>query len=815
MSPAALLVEPAPASLTDTRTHWSLAAGLVDAGLSSLASFTVGLAALHLLSPGDLGMYALFTQAFILAQLVPATLIYAAVEVWNVDRTHRQRLSILRWSIPRGMSAALVTSVLVFGAVLVPSHHSLSLRFTLALLSIALAVSSSAQDHIRRVLHQGRYSWNAAAVSLTQLVAAATVVLLAVASPLPRATIPFVALIVANGISAAVGWRAARRHREPAEAVPTFRAISGTGGWLAIGGFMGSLGTFLISAALIVRAGSPAAGYAEAARVLAQPLSVLGLGTSAVAAPIIMTAYRTGNGQRAQVMARQFLMLVMASGLLWTAFVGWSWRLNPLPELFPVSYAQRGLLIGMTMFVTIYISGYGYVSLLTAAGRARRVAVTDITVAAGSLALVTAISHRLGAYSVAIAGILSAAVRLISLALAARGVARAATPVPDDRGKESAVILRANDDDQPKMRAGVKVRVRPFEQIVATLDPDATLEGLPFQPEMLAFCGKTLPVSAVAHKTCDTIAAGGTTRSLPRTVHLTGARCDGSAHGGCQAECLFFWKTAWLEPVTDDDPTDFAAEPMAAESVRAPERCSSEDVHAATRAGADSHTGEQIWSCQATRLRDASTYISSRDVRQYLRDVTTGNVRLRDVLRGLALVAGDRLLTRSFARVAPHREKNPPRLLPRVSGTLARTPKIELGLQPGEEVEVKSLREIQTTLDKDGRNRGLSFDTEMAPYCNKRMRVRRRVKQIIDERSGRMLRLESDCLILDDATCQALYHRFCPRQTYSFWREAWLRRVQDAPEAESAGDRKYPPRTYRSLISAERARRRKENGSWK
>jgi hypothetical protein len=30
------------------------------------------------------------------------------------------------------------------------------------------------------------------------------------------------------------------------------------------------------------------------------------------------------------------------------------------------------------------------------------------------------------------------------------------------------------------------------------------------------------------------------------TVHLSDLRCDGSAHAGCQAGCLLFWKEAWL-----------------------------------------------------------------------------------------------------------------------------------------------------------------------------------------------------------------------------------------------------------------------------
>jgi hypothetical protein len=72
------------------------------------------------------------------------------------------------------------------------------------------------------------------------------------------------------------------------------------------------------------------------------------------------------------------------------------------------------------------------------------------------------------------------------------------------------------------------------EEILATFDANAQLDGLPFQPEMLAFCGKRTRVAKVAHKTCDTIKKTGG-RRMDSAVPLKGARYDGAAHGGCQA----------------------------------------------------------------------------------------------------------------------------------------------------------------------------------------------------------------------------------------------------------------------------------------
>jgi hypothetical protein len=108
-----------------------------------------------------------------------------------------------------------------------------------------------------------------------------------------------------------------------------------------------------------------------------------------------------------------------------------------------------------------------------------------------------------------------------------------------------------------------------------------------------------------------------------------------------------------------------------------------------------------------------------------------------------------------------------------------------LNLQPGDFVQVRSRNEIVPTLDKNGRNRGLSFDREMLPYCGGTYRVKDRVQRIIDERTGRMIHISRDCLILEDVVCsgeRSVGRLFCPRQIYPYWREAWLRQVDEAPQ---------------------------------
>ncbi len=117
---------------------------------------------------------------------------------------------------------------------------------------------------------------------------------------------------------------------------------------------------------------------------------------------------------------------------------------------------------------------------------------------------------------------------------------------------------------------------------------------------------------------------------------------------------------------------------------------------------------------------------------------------------------------------------------PHMHGRAEPTPKETLDLRPGEFVQVKSHDEILATVNAKNRNRGLTFDAEMVPYCGGVYRVGSRVTQIIDEPTGKMVRMKSDCIILDGVICTSKYsHKrlFCPRSIPPFWREVWLRRV--------------------------------------
>jgi hypothetical protein len=103
-----------------------------------------------------------------------------------------------------------------------------------------------------------------------------------------------------------------------------------------------------------------------------------------------------------------------------------------------------------------------------------------------------------------------------------------------------------------------------------------------------------------------------------------------------------------------------------------------------------------------------------------------------------------------------------------------------LNLKSGELVRIKSYKEILATLDTKNKNRGLSFDAELVPYCGGTYRVRSSVTRFLDEKKGTMTRLKTPAVILENVWCKACYsdrRMNCPRSIYSWWREAWLERV--------------------------------------
>ena len=351
----------------------------------------------------------------------------------------------------------------------------------------------------------------------------------------------------------------------------------------------------------------------------------------------------------------------------------------------------------------------------------------------------------------------------------------------------------ATTTDETTLSAGDWVEVRSKEEILRTLDR-GQLDSLPFMPQMFDYCGQRFQVFQRAHKTCDTVNRTGG-RHLAGAVHLQGLRCNGAAYGGCDAACLIFWKQAWLKPVPKQGLVRGPSAPTANASAEVP-TCTEQDVVRATRA-AGSDDADPTYVCQATRLPDYTTLLPWWDIRQYAEDYTSGNVDLRTIAEGALYVGffgltklgqrfrGKQTLIKLYDRFQSLRGGVP---FPRREGRVPpgkKTPTEVLGLQPGDLVRVKSFEQIRDTLDGANKNRGLFFDAEEVPYCGQVHRVRSRVNRIVDERTGKLIKVLGNTVILEQVWCKGHYsdrRMFCPRAIYSFWRETWLERVDPSSQ---------------------------------
>lgn len=332
------------------------------------------------------------------------------------------------------------------------------------------------------------------------------------------------------------------------------------------------------------------------------------------------------------------------------------------------------------------------------------------------------------------------------------------------------------------LHAGEWVVVRSKEEILSTLDGNGRMDGMPFQPEMFAYCGRRMRVFKSAHKTCDSTPHRTGGRRVYDTVHLEGARCDGGLHDGCQADCVFFWKEAWLKRA--DSKHAPTLNPTGA-------GCGEADV-LKTRHPPGSDPADPVWVCQTTAIYEASELLHWCDVRQYIRDVTSGNhsawhmfkLLLRAGYRKLVgLGIGYRALVAAYDAFQKLRGGKP---FPTITGTIPEgtpTPAESLNLQPGEWVQVKSKQEIAATLTPAGFNRGMRYDLEMLKYSGERYRVQMRVDKLINEKTGKMVPMKTASIQLENVYCRAECtdkRLGCPRASNTYWREIWLKRI-DSP----------------------------------
>jgi hypothetical protein len=300
-----------------------------------------------------------------------------------------------------------------------------------------------------------------------------------------------------------------------------------------------------------------------------------------------------------------------------------------------------------------------------------------------------------------------------------------------------------------RLRPGDLVEVKAPDEILQTLDAEGTLDHLPFMPEMVEFCGRRFRVSRRVVKTCfsGTIS---TMRGFRRNdvVTLDGLRCSGAAHDGCQKACMIFWRDAWLRKVQDA-------------SVQS--KVDSGGVER-LRTRLKTMTGPTTYFCQASELLKATKTLSRWErFGKCFSEVRAGNCSALQMVERLGIWLVWRIRRKVLGQYARGSNKS--------------TPVESLNLQPGESIEVKSMRSIKETLNENGRNRGLYFSPDMRLLCGGRHRVKGRIDKIVVDGTGEMRQLRNT-VYLEGSLCGCASTAFggCSRSEFVYWREIWLRR---------------------------------------
>jgi hypothetical protein len=315
------------------------------------------------------------------------------------------------------------------------------------------------------------------------------------------------------------------------------------------------------------------------------------------------------------------------------------------------------------------------------------------------------------------------------------------------------------------LRPGEMVEVRSLPEILATLDERGCLDGLPFMPEMAAFCGHRVPVHRRLEKVWE-YAHGTGMRRVHNAVLLQVLRCNGQSHGGCQAACQLIWKEAWLKrPGTDSSGTLGAPRPL--------------DLGAHTHVTVE---GGLRYICQMTEIQRASSRLEFRGLGHYWRDLKVGNLRLIPLIVAFSV----RLFNWTHWRLGGAIW---PVVKPPDSGS---SPHQDLGLQPGQMVRVKSKHAIEATLNRNSRNRGLSFGEDMVSYCGGSYRVAARINRIVHEGTGELLLLKTPSILLEGVTAIG-GSILNPQNEFYFWREIWLDPEPTHAEVSPDGHASPPP----------------------
>jgi O-antigen/teichoic acid export membrane protein len=396
-------------------------AGLLDAGMASLAHFVVGVASVNLLGEADLGVYAVFFAAFMVSAIVPQFLVFTPAEIIAVAEPVESRLRCVWQSLRLGVGPTVIGAFsMVIAAAATASDTDSQVTVALLVTGGIAVLVSPAQDHVRRLLHIAKRSWSAASVSVVQFIVVVIGIGGMLAIDVPAPWIPFGALAAANIVSLSVALVLARPEASSESGVKlSFSELVQSGRWLLATALVPFAAGFAGSLLIVKLAGPEALGLAEAARVAAQPILVLAVGLNAVLGPRGMEAASLRDRPMAHRAQRIYLTLIATMGAGYLLIVGHAWVGNPMVYLVPVAYSVSGL-VAVTIVAHILTAASVQYSSELMGGR-KEIELTKISFLVSPVLLLgSATAAVTGAFARPISVIMESSVRLVVYGFASR-----------------------------------------------------------------------------------------------------------------------------------------------------------------------------------------------------------------------------------------------------------------------------------------------------------------------------------------------------------------------------------------------------------
>jgi O-antigen/teichoic acid export membrane protein len=304
-----------------------------------------------MLDPSELGVYALCFRAVLLGGILPAYGVFLPAQNLLVTLPKTERLGLMSCTLKLGAPTGVISAIAVsLWVLLAPPDVPRPALIALSVTGVAAAFFSPVQDHVRRMLHLSGASRVAALVSIVQCVTVTAAILLCIVARVPVWWVPFGALAFANLASAAVGLRHANIAGTTADASAALRReeIRRSGRWLVFLALLDAGSIFAVAALVASIAGAASLGYAEAARIAANPVMVLALGLSAVLGPRSVRAGRNLEAEQARTISRKFARILAGAGVASLAVFTTGWWGNPMAWLLPTAYEFPGL-VGLSI----------------------------------------------------------------------------------------------------------------------------------------------------------------------------------------------------------------------------------------------------------------------------------------------------------------------------------------------------------------------------------------------------------------------------------------------------------------------------------